>query len=403
MQITSLYADHFKSLVKFQFNLARFNCLVGLNGSGKSTVLQFIDFLAQLMRGDMQDWLAERGWEAKGLLWALDGQRTIDFRVEAADGANNSVVWKGTYNPRYERCTGERISSADEEIKVEGGKYLISDGSNGKQPEEISFAYTGSILSQLNPKALPPAIKRFREFMRSVESLDTLTPERLRQRTRSADGTLGHGGRKLSAFLHEMDAGSRLALLGKLKKAYPQLDSLQAKSLRSGWKELRISERLFGSRVLRTAAQHINDGMLRLMAILAELTSDHEVLLFDEIENGINPELVEFVMDELVKAKRQVICTTHSPMILNYLDDDVARQGVIYLYKTRKGHTRSIPFFEIPSQAEKLKVMGPGEVFVDTDLPRLAKEIDHIATSDARGGKSYTLETESNRVSPVRK
>ena len=144
-----------------------------------------------------------------------------------------------------------------------------------------------------------------------------------------------------------------------------------------------ISERYKGGETgfppaMVTEARHINDGMLRLIAILAELQSDHRFLLFDEIENGINPELVEFVLNELVTTPKQVMVTTHSPMILNYLDDDVAQKGVLYLYKTRKGYTQSIPFFSIPSLAEKLTVMGPGEAFVDTDLIALSEEIDAI-------------------------
>ena len=62
-------------------------------------------------------------------------------------------------------------------------------------------------------------------------------------------------------------------------------------------------------------------------------------------------------------------------MILNYLDDEVARKGVQYLYKTSQGHTKSIPFFSIPSLKKKLDVMGPGEAFVDTNLTELAAEI----------------------------
>ena len=130
---------------------------------------------------------------------------------------------------------------------------------------------------------------------------------------------------------------------------------------------------------MTTEARHINDGMLRLIAILAELATPNRFLLFDEIENGINPELVEFLIDKLVNATQQVLVTTHSPMILNYLEDDIARAGVIYLYKTSQGFTQSIPFFSIPSLAEKLTVMGPGEAFVDTKLSELDQEIQSIS------------------------
>jgi ABC-type branched-subunit amino acid transport system ATPase component len=171
----------------------------------------------------------------------------------------------------------------------------------------------------------------------------------------------------------------------QLKSVYLQLKNLGIKSLRSGWKQLEISEGYAGKDIflglfpqITTEARHVNDGMLRLIAILAELQSDHRFLLFDEIENGINPELVEFVIEALTSTDKQVLVTTHSPMILNYLNDEVAKSGVIYLYKTPSGLTQAIRFFSIPSIAEKLTVMGPGEVFVDTNLTDLTKEIQGL-------------------------
>lgn len=60
MRIKRITVDNFKSLVGFDLSLSKFNCLVGLNGSGKSTVLQFFDFLSQQFRGDIDDWLKKR-------------------------------------------------------------------------------------------------------------------------------------------------------------------------------------------------------------------------------------------------------------------------------------------------------------------------------------------------------
>jgi len=88
--------------------------------------------------------------------------------------------------------------------------------------------------------------------------------------------------------------------------------------------------------------------------------------------------LIEFLIDHLVETDHQVLVTTHSPMILNFLEDDVALDAVIYLYKNQQGFTRSIKFFDIPSMAKKLSVMGVGEVFVDTDLTLLYQEIESL-------------------------
>ncbi|MGM0487043.1 MAG: AAA family ATPase [Planctomycetota bacterium] len=241
--------------------------------------------------------------------------------------------------------------------------------------------FEGSILSQLKPSTLPKPLREFKAYMEQIHSLDLLSPEHLHQRARESGGSLGLGGRNLSAFVHEMGPKRRQKLVERLQQVYPQLLDLGTKSLRSGWKKLEVTEsygenktRLFANTT--TGARHVADGMLRLIAILAEIETDHPFVLFDEIENGRNPEVIEFVLDALVQASPQVMVTTHSPMILNYLEDDVARAGVLYLYKTPKGDTKAIRFFDIPSVAEKLTVMGPGEAFVDTDLNAIGEEIE---------------------------
>lgn len=379
MRIQSIEVKNFKSLVDFKLNLAKFSCLVGLNGSGKSTVLQFIDFLGQQARGDVKDWLEERHWTSDEVMSRFASMTRVTFKINVIDDRGQEITWKGTFDPVRLLCTRESIKSHNAQLEVVGRTYLIKEekrtnGRTSPKPERIPFTYEGSILSQLREDILPKSIQSFKEFLLGIESLDMLTPERLRQRTRNADGSLGHGGRNLSAFVFELGAAGRKELAKRLKQAYKQFHYVTSKSLRSGWKQLYVAEK-FGDSKIWTEARHVNDGTLRLLAILAEVASDHAFILFDEIENGINPELVEFVIDNLVEARQQVLVTTHSPMILNYLDDEVARRGVIYLYKTAQGHTKSIPFFSIPSLAEKLTVMGPGEAFVDTNLTELAAEI----------------------------
>ncbi|WP_417377380.1 AAA family ATPase [Gimesia maris] len=388
MQIQSIYTNNFKSLVDFNIDLSKFTCLVGLNGAGKSTVLQFIDFIGQQTRGDIDGWLKERHWKPGDLNSRLTKKRTIEFALSLTSSeGEEGVHWKATFNPSLKHCTYEFISTPRATLVVEGGRLrisdLTSDSPDHDTDDKVNFSYQGSVLSQLKDEALPTSLVGFKNYFSTINSLDLLSPEHLRQRTRDSDGTLGLGGQNLSSFLHEMRPPSRLDLITKLKQVYPQLEGVAAKSLRSGWKQLEIAEKYEGRESgffpqMNTEARHVNDGMLRLIAILASLTSENRFLLFDEIENGMNPELVEFVLNQLVSARQQIVVTTHSPMILNYLDDDVARRGVIYLYKTPSGRTHAIPFFSIPSLAEKLTVMGPGEAFVDTNLIALAEEIKLI-------------------------
>ncbi|MFZ4617220.1 MAG: AAA family ATPase [Rectinemataceae bacterium] len=127
------------------------------------------------------------------------------------------------------------------------------------------------------------------------------------------------------------------------------------------------------SRRAETGARHVNDGLLRLLAILAQTKTDHSALLFDEIENGINPELVEALVNMLLSSRKQIFVTTHSPMVLNYLADEEAKGSVIFMYRNHRGYSRAKRFFDVQEAGEKLALLGPGEVFIDTDLVRISE------------------------------
>lgn len=383
--IKSIWINNFKSLVDFELELSKFTCLVGLNGAGKSTVLQAMDFISQLMLGDLDEWLKIRQWDSADINSKLTKNSNVDFKIAIELPPYGEIIWSGTVNRSTLRCTQEQVRSIDMSfLRVEDGKCSISDNLiagqslSGSPPLinkfPIVFEYQGSILSQLKDSQINLALQGLKKSISQIRSLDLLSPELLRSRTKESDGKLGLGGEKLSSFIHESGKEGKKTLMNELKKVYSQLDSIDTKSLLSGWKQLEITEH-YGEQRLKTTARHMNDGMLRLMAILAQLEAGSDFLLFDEIENGINPELIEYLIDQLVNAKNQVMVTTHSPMILNFMEDADAKKGVVYLYKTDQGFTKAKRLFDIPSMAKKLEFMGPGEAFIDTDLTHLFKEI----------------------------
>jgi predicted ATPase len=418
MKIKSIKVDNFKSLVGFELPLSKFSCLVGLNGSGKSTVLQFFDFLSQQVRGDLSGWLKKRQWEASDLNSKLTRKQNISFEVvlslNGIHGVEIELIWAISFNRKTLRCTSEqvayriintRIIVAGLQLifdtgnklllKVEDGNYYVSAlNENIREVRvrhsasylvlnqtneiilsgEIPFEYQGSVLSQIKESQLPKELLELKKFFINLHALDLLAPELLRQRTRDASNSLGLGGEKLSAFLHEIGEAKRADIQAKLAKVYPRFNHLDISSLRSGWKSLTVQEQ-FGDTIVKTEARHVADGFLRMLAVFAQLSKEQSFLLLDEIENGVNPELIEFLIDELVGASPQVLITTHSPMVLNYLEDDVAIEGVIYIYKNQVGATQAIRLFDLPRMRKKLTVMGAGEVYEDTILTQLNEEI----------------------------
>ncbi len=380
IRLNRLYISNFKSLDNFELEFSEFTCLIGLNSSGKSTILQAIDFVAQQMNGNFSGWLKERGWEANELRCKLVKSKNIKGMI-FFHYHHNTYGWFFEFNTTLKKCTFEDVAIFENNFetifKVKDGKYTIVDvETKEKLHGDIIQEYEGSFLASLKSDLLPQPIKEFKAYLQNIYSLDLLAPQELRKRSRKGS-KLGLSGENLSAFLNTFSTEQKRTLLEQLQKCYPHLESLDIRKSAGGWSRLELVEK-FGTIKLVNEAKYLNDGVLRLIAILSQLQSNPSFLLFDEIENGINAELVEFLIDTLIASGHQIMITTHSPMILNYIDDETAIKSVQYIYKTPEGFTQSIPFFSIPSMKEKLELMGAGEVYVDTNLVQLYEEIKSL-------------------------
>lgn len=375
---------NFKSLGEVSLPLSKFICLIGMNGAGKSTVLQAFDFLSQLMVGDVQSWLDTRGWSISDLNCKLRKESNISFGVEFRTSSGELLTWVGDFNRTLLRCTGESITLKNEKLlRSDGSTYSI----HGKR-QDIAFTYQGSILSALKDSELPPPVLELRAALRGIRSLELLSPQLLRKSARVSEHDIGVGGEKLSAYLDNIKGEKKDELIALLQRFYPTLIDFKVTSQKSGWKKLSVHEQ-FGDIKLETDATHLNDGLLRILAVLAQSASNPSLILLDEIENGINQEIIEMLVDTLVASPQQILVTTHSPLILNYLDDNLARKSVQFIYKTPQGESRIRPFFETERISQKLDCMGPGDAFVDTDLNILTQECIAL---DLQAAGAYKLD-----------
>ncbi len=386
IELHSCMVGNFKSLDDFQLEFSKFTCLIGLNSSGKSTLLQFIDFISAQMKGDITGWLDSRGWEAVELKSKVTNEDAI-FIALGFYYNQEIYIWNLMFYTNLNKIVHEEIKIIldwnDESknkiiFEVEDSKFMIDkDGEINKG--EIIQEYEGSFLAKLKPELLPDVIVEFRAYLQNIYSLDLLSPRELRKESKDSS-MLGLSGENLSAFLNSFDKTQKKSILTNLQKCYPNIVNYSIVPTVNGYYRLEVTEK-FGDKIITNEAKYLNDGVLRLIAIFAQLETKQSFLLFDEIENGINSELIETLMDILIASKHQIIVTTHSPMILNYIDDEIAKDSVKYIYKTKEGLTQSIPFFEIPSMAEKLEMMGAGSAYVDTDLEALVDEIEEVQKS----------------------
>ena len=328
------------------------------------------------MTGQVKEWLSARDWKKSDLTNKLLKKQLISFDVVFDLPVIGKVEWAGIYNSSLLRCTSEVVAVNDDVFLKKYEGYLLLPDRNRRA---LEFDYQGSVLSQLklHEQHHIPLIA-LKEYLQSLKSLEMLSPHLMRQSSKSAND-VGRGGEKLSAFLANFKGDQRERLLKNLREFYPQVEELEIKTLRYGWKKLLVREKYSDGNklLLETDSRHINDGMLRILTLLAQTQTKHRFLLFDEIENGINPELIDKLIKTLLSLEQQVIVTTHSPMILNYLPDNIAKESVVLLYKDQVGSTKATRFFDLPVTAKKLRTLGPGEVFADTYLEDVVRDLWH--------------------------
>ena len=393
---------NFKSIKEIDFKFSQLNILIGMNGAGKSTILQALDFISQLMHSNsITTWLESRDWKPHDLNCKLLKESNIEVEVEVELDNQDIVIWVAQFNRASLKCTNEKIMVNQEEALISKSReltipifigkintsnilHLDSNEKTGLAKFHTIQEYEGSILSTLSIDksgfnfVFRKELLEFRAFLRNIKSLELLAPHLMRKSTRTnEDDHVGIGGEKLSSYLFKLNEEQKENLIGFLKNFYPNIIDFKTKNQRSGWKKLIIQESTSIVNI-EHEARHINDGLLRILAILAQLQSTPSFLMLDEIENGVNQEIIEKLVNILLNSKTQLLITTHSPLVLNYLPDDVAKDAVNYVYKSSDGDTQYKRFFEIPRVNEKLEFMGVGDAVLDTNLIELTNTLNSV-------------------------
>ncbi|CAA6806321.1 MAG: Unknown protein [uncultured Sulfurovum sp.] len=378
---------NFKSLENTEINFSKNSFLIGMNGTGKTTILQAIDFLSAISSGEVEEWLKVRGWLKKDLTFYGNKKLIIEFRIEF-ELERVTYFWIILFNSQTLKSTKEliikkTIDSEDRTILgLINGYYSI----NKVKKEKINFNYKGSLLSGLKSDLLGDELNGIHRFFNDIRSAELLSPILMKKRAREAKEGIGLGGEKLSAFLNALDVDKKEKLRQSLKSFFPYIESFETKSLRSGWKTLSLVEKQ-NNQLIETDSMHLSDGILRILAILSQLLTTESILIFDEIEDGINQEFVEKLVDTLVESSHQTIVATHSPLLLNYLDDDIAKESILFVYKTKDGATKVENFFEVIAKYQDISnheydLFGAGEIMQRVNLLELTDNLIHEANCE---------------------
>lgn len=377
--IKSLYIDNFKALNDFSMDLDPFTVVVGNNMSGKSTVLQALDFLSNIVKEDFTVFLDRRGWKVADIKSQMQKSQKMTFACDLelmVEGEMVSVQWKIEILA-YALKNMMELSREEIRVQREGGEDIIlnyAQPSGGYMidkmgkctafPEKLLFRSSVMKMFDLDNY---PVIQALKVFFEKLESFELLSPDKMRLSSRGDTNTIGNAGEKLPSFVKSMNQIQKEDFESKIEELLgKRIVSVDAKTKgKPGWTEL-ITEERYGAKTMKIKSKNMSDGMLRLLAFLAICEMDPCTMLLDEIENGINLDYAEqivHILDENCKSKNnQLIVTTHSPIFLDY----VQKENIRYLYREpASGNCKCSSLAQNTELNEKLQYLYPGELFMN--------------------------------------
>lgn len=387
--------------------LENFQVLAGPNASGKSTFLDVVAFLGDLLNGDLDFAVRKRSQNFQDLVWNRSGERfELAVELEIPPERRNQIA-KASYSiVRYEVAVG--IDADTEELAIFAEKVVLKEA-KGSQPEQLLIfpqepSAPSSIISPARSKDTRTIVNKVFQgndnFYSEVHQKGgkgwlpsfKLGPRKSALKNLPADESIFPVSTWLKDLLTE---GVQKIALNSLSMRQPSSPG-QGKAFKPDGSNIawviadlvKTSNERFRDWIdhLRTALHDIksirtverpedrhryiiieyedglevpswmaSDGTLRLLALTlpAYLPEFTGVYLIEEPENGLHPRAVQTAFQSLASVKgAQILLTTHSPIILSTANPE----QILCCSKTKNGAVDIIPGVDHPNlQAWKEK------------------------------------------------
>lgn len=405
----------YKCLRYIRQPLRPFHILVGPNASGKSTFLDVVLFVRDLVEKDVEQAVRSRARTLQELVWkgkdndfeiALEFELPKDLQSQRNDHTYRAI--------RYEIRVG-RERNGEMQILVEN-LWLISEMAGRKEPsrpeqrelfpQEPCIPETIVVMPRRrSPSGWRKVMSRLREgrvYVRS-ERTDwnmplkplagrsglTIIPEEeerfpaavwlrrllsggiqflmLDSRSmrapvppdapRTFQPTGANLARALEALREEKPKNFE-RWLQHLKTVLTDLDALEVVELPEN--RFRYISATFAGGT-RIPSWLLSDGSLRVMALtfLPYLPIPHAIYFVEEPENGIHPKALEAVYQSLSSVyDGQVLCATHSPVLLNLAEPE----KLLCFARTERGATDVVQGDQHPKLREWRKEVSLGDL-----------------------------------------
>ena len=414
--ITSLRLVDFKNFADETLKLGPFTVIVGANASGKSNIRDAFRFLHGIGRGytlaeilggkyvagGQLEWAPIRGAMNEVVRIRLNttgvpvtfrilteftfDDRSVSYAIRIGFGTNGS----NEFQVMAEELRTSEGSVYESAVSAGSGLSLILGNAKDRR---VAIGCTEPALRRVfdrrdwwdavrpettekdSRKSLQDHYERIMadevafktiEFLIRIGFLE-LSPSVMRWPSVPGAIKLGESGDNLPTVLKAIcsDTQRREVLTSWLRELTPMdVEDFEFPRDPSG----RIHLQLLEKNGRRISVSSASDGTLRFLGILAALLGPNPAGLyfFEEIDNGIHPSrlhlLIELIERQTAKNGIQVVATTHSPDVLNLINDTTFNNASVVYRDEDSADAIIRPVAELPKVRELRKSQGLGRL-----------------------------------------
>ncbi len=326
----------FRRLLDIDIELRPLTVLLGLNGVGKSSVLEAISLLSCSAEGKLKDRLTAMGGLTS--LITIDKAQSLTFGTKMDVAGYEPLEYEITLAPHGPAYIIEQESLRQHrEPHPQPFKHIDSNGLDIRyfETEERKLTQPNwehnpleSSLSQVPKMFQQP--EELRRHLASasfyhVLNVDPKAPVRLPQTMQPADlpGSSGETLVSCLYYLRETDNDRYEAIEDAVRAAFPSFERLEFPPVAAGTLAMTWRDQAF-TRPLYT--HQLSEGTLRFLWLVTLLQSPGlpSICMIDEPEVSLHPEMLSLLADLLREASSRALVTvaTHSDRLIRFLQPD---------------------------------------------------------------------------------
>jgi len=406
MILKKLYIHNYKSFYDTTIELGKFNIIIGENNSGKSNIIDVLEFIDIAMKKDIERAIDDKGgydniknyttdeekiiiratFEKKSMnskfisLGKVDyqgilqgeGEYTLSFSFTKSSiffSVYVDMYFIGTIDNNIIKEYLDKNYDGMSKLKINPIKFIISNKKNFNSKKIKSKLYIPSNIDKVfvfeNIQGILLFINILSDKDLNIQQYDSLRKRYIATYYFNTDVIKNQSHEESVVDLKKDGSNLGKNIFAYFPKKRPDFEII-SNSLVTTVNELdgiNIHE-VAGHYVIafqegnkEISINKVSDGTINLLATITALNQPIDksfLLAFEEPERHLHLKAVNYLLDSFRESKKQIIITTHSTEILK----NANLEEVIFIYRDSDGDTQSLKATDIPNLEGKMEKLG---------------------------------------------